>query len=286
MNSTPPRSPRPGRRNVRLTRRGRIVATAAAGTVVATLVAATVALTVPDDSADGSDAPRSLTVAEGWRSGQVYEAVDKALHLALGSTRAAAASAKLKLPTEAHGNPEGYLYPTTYPLLPGTTPAALLNRMVETAARKFGGRMAASERNDMNTYQAVTVASVVQAESGAPKDMGKVSRIIHNRLARGMPLQMDSTVDYALNRPAAPAGERDTAIDSPYNSYSQMGLPPTPIGNPGEEALRAALAPAPGDWLYFVTVAPGDTRFSATYEQQMANVAELKHRGPPAHASS
>lgn len=127
----------------------------------------------------------------------------------------------------------------------------------------------------MNVYQTVTIASLVQAEAATKADMGKVARVVFNRLERGMPLQMDSTINYALNRFTLKTTENDTRVESPYNSYQRMGLPPTPIDNPGEEAMRAALSPTPGDWLYFVTVKPGDTRFTASYAEHLRNVAEF-----------
>lgn len=84
------------------------------------------------------------------------------------------------------------------------------------------------------------------------------------------------------------ATTEDTRIDSPYNSYQRMGLPPTPIGNPGEEAMRAAINPTPGDWLYFVTVKRGDTRFTADYAEHQANVAEFNRieQSPSAEAAA
>jgi UPF0755 protein len=90
-----------------------------------------------------------------------------------------------------------------------------------------------------------------------------------------MPLQMDSTINYALGRSTLKTTDKDTKIDSPYNSYQRMGLPPTPIANPGDEAMTAAINPTPGDWLYFVTVKPGDTRFTADYAEHQRNVAEF-----------
>ena len=90
-----------------------------------------------------------------------------------------------------------------------------------------------------------------------------------------MPLQMDSTLNYALNRSTLDTTAADTRIDSPYNSYQRLGLPPTPIDNPGEQALHAAISPTPGNWLYFVTVAPGDTRFTASYREHQRNVDEF-----------
>ena len=187
------------------------------------------------------------------------------------------AQRRLELPAEAKGNPEGYLFPATYPIDSRTTPASLLRYMVDTAGTRFAAPRvtAGAQRSGVTVYETVNIASIVQAEADTPEDMGKVARVIYNRLARRMPLQMDSTLNYALNRSTLDTTAADTRIDSPYNSYVRQGLPPTPIGNPGEHALNAAVGPPPGDWLYFVTVAPGDTRFTADYEEHLRNVAEF-----------
>jgi UPF0755 protein len=224
--------------------------------------------------------PTSLVIPEGWRASQVYAAVDKALTLPPGTTKKSLGKLDLKLPNDAEGNPEGYLFPATYPLEQDgkkATPDSLLSAMVDTANKKFNGApiAAGAQRNAMNVYQAVTIASIVQAEAGTKADMAKVARVVFNRLERGMPLQMDSTINYALGRSTLRTTEADTRIESPYNSYQRMGLPPTPIANPGEDAMRAAISPAPGDWLYFVTVKPGDTRFTADYAEHQRNVAEF-----------
>ncbi|MER7407314.1 endolytic transglycosylase MltG [Streptomyces sp. NPDC000070] len=265
--NTPPRS------TIRLTRRGRIALVATGAVVVGTAVAVPLLTLAPEE--DGR--PTTLVIPEGWRASQVYAAVDKALALPAGSTKKSLAKAALKLPNDAEGNPEGYLFPATYPLQEKTTPEKLLALMVDTANETFNGApiAAGAQRNAMNVYQAVTIASIVQAEAATRADMGKVARVIFNRLERGMPLQMDSTINYALNRSTLRTTADDTRIDSPYNSYQRMGLPPTPIDNPGEEAVRAAINPPPGDWLYFVTVRPGDTRFTADYREHTRNVAEF-----------
>lgn len=265
--NTPPRS------TIRLTRRGR-VALIATGAVMAGTAVAVPLLSL---ESEGESRPTSLVIPEGWRSGQIYEAVDKALALPVGSTKKSIAKAGLKLPNDAEGNPEGYLFPATYPLEKKSTPTLLLSFMVNTANKKFNGApvAAGAQRNAMNVYQAVTIASIVQAEAATKADMGKVARVIFNRLERGMPLQMDSTINYALNRATLKTSSSDTRVESPYNSYQRMGLPPTPIDNPGEDAMRAAINPPPGDWLYFVTVKPGDTRFTANYEEHQRNVAEF-----------
>ena len=111
------------------------------------------------------------------------------------------------------------------------------------------------------------VASLIQAE-GDPKDFAKISRVIYNRLKIGMPLQLDTTVQYILKkRGSVFLSTKSTLINSPYNTYRKYGLPPTPIGNPGIEAMKAALTPAEGDWLYFITVKPGDTRFTKSHDE-------------------
>lgn len=266
----------PSRSTIRLTRRGRF-ALATLGAVVAGTAVAVPLLIMKGDA---EARPTALVVPAGWRASQVYAAIDKTLDLPAGTTKKSLAKADLKLPNEAEGNPEGYLFPGTYPLPGKPTPHKLLSRMVDTANKKFNGApiAAGAQRNAMNVYQAVTVASIVQAEAATKADMGRIARVVFNRLERGMPLQMESTVNYALGRTKPGTTEADTKVDSPYNSFQRMGLPPTPIDSPGEDAVRAAINPAPGDWLYFVTVKPGDTRFTADYAEHQRNVAESHAR--------
>jgi UPF0755 protein len=108
----------------------------------------------------------------------------------------------------------------------------------------------------------LTIASIVQAE-GDEKDFSRVSTVIRNRLEIGMPLQMDSTVHFVKKvRGEIFLSTKSTLINSPYNTYKKYGLPPGPIGNPGTAAMQAALQPEAGNWLFFITVAPGDTRFT------------------------
>ncbi|WP_405809793.1 endolytic transglycosylase MltG [Streptomyces sp. NBC_00210] len=270
-NESPSAAPR---RRLRLSRRGRLVLTLGA------IVALGAAVLVPLLLKQAAQEKRTLLVPEGWRASQVYAAVDEALDQPPGTTAKAAGTAKLKLPAEAKGNPEGYLFPATYPIDAKTTPTSLLSYMVNTANKRLGSDRLTSgvQRSRMTVYQTVNIASIVQAEADTPQDMGKVARVIYNRIAKRMPLQMDSTLNYALNRSTLDTTAADTRIDSPYNSYQRLGLPPTPIANPGEQALHAAISPTPGNWLYFVTVAPGDTRFTASYREHQRNVDEFNAR--------
>jgi UPF0755 protein len=123
--------------------------------------------------------------------------------------------------------------------------------------------------------QVLTIASIVQAEGRATPDLPKVARVIENRLAKAMPLQMDSTVHF-ISRRRGKAGTSDAErrSASPYNTYLAAGLPPGPIDSPGLSAMQAALNPTPGPWLYFVAVNPatGETRFAVTAAAHAANV--------------
>ncbi len=125
-------------------------------------------------------------------------------------------------------------------------------------------------------HDVVVEASIAQKEARSADDMAKVTRVLDNRIAIGMPLQLDSTVSYAVGatgKVTTTAAQR--ATDSPYNTYLHPGLPAGPISNPGADALRAALSPADGTWLYFVTVnlQTGETRFATTIAEHNANVA-------------
>ena len=113
------------------------------------------------------------------------------------------------------------------------------------------------------------MASLVQAEGGRLSDYPKIARVIYNRLANGMPLQLDSTVLYGLNKFGILASDMDLTSPSPYNTYKHKGLPPGPIDSPGNAAIQAVLHPASGNWLYFVTVNPktGETLFTSSETQ-------------------
>jgi UPF0755 protein len=136
--------------------------------------------------------------------------------------------------------------------------------------------------NGLDAYQVVTVASIVEKEGVIAKNLAKVSRVIYNRLAREMPLQMDSTVLYSLGQDGGPVTPADLQIKSPYNTYLNTGLTPTPICFPSAGALDAALHPATGQWLYFTLVSEDGTEaFSTTYAGQVAAEKLAQQRGLP-----
>ncbi|MDQ3484373.1 MAG: endolytic transglycosylase MltG [Actinomycetota bacterium] len=220
----------------------------------------------------------TVTIPEGLRAKEILTRIVQQTDFTRKQVDAAYAdTAGLKLPDYAKGDPEGYLFPSTYELAPNTDAADLLRAMVD----RFKARADSLELEDRadklgySPHDVVTIASLVQAEAGSA-DMTKVASVVYNRLDVPMALQFDSTLHYAVDsRGEILAGRALREIDSPYNTYQLQGLPPTPIDSPGEEALVAALEPAKTDFIYFVTVdlKTGETRFAATYAEHQRNVA-------------
>lgn len=174
----------------------------------------------------------------------------------------------------AAGFAQGLLGTGMYQVMPHETDAALAHQMVARfLAVAAGSRLAAVARAyGLSAYDEVVVASLVQEEGVYRMNMSKVARVVYNRLARGMALQMDSTVLYAEGRDSGKVTSGDLQVDSPFNTYLHSGLPPTPIAVPSPEAIDAALHPTPGSWLYFVLVSKsGREAFATTYAQQVAN---------------
>jgi UPF0755 protein len=212
-----------------------------------------------------------VTVPEGQTVAQVLERLAEQTGTPLADLQTvAAAPAELGLPPYANGMLEGFLFPATYDIEPDTTPAEMLRPMVARTVQVL-------DQLQVPVEQRLTVlakASIVQAESRTVEQMGMVARVVENRLADGMPLQMDSTVNYASGKTGITTTPEDRANPSPYNTYANPGLPPGAIDNPGEAALRAVLNPTPGPWRYFVVVDPdtGDTRFAETAAEHQRNV--------------
>jgi len=175
---------------------------------------------------------------------------------------------------------EGYLFPETY-LVPRTTTAAqivgvMVQRFVEVALPDIRD---AARAHEMSLREAVTLASLIEKETGLPDERARISRVFHNRLERGMRLQCDPTVHYALYR-AGQAVHRlsfkDLEFDSPWNTYAVRGLPPGPIASPGQASLEASVQPDEGEVLYFVASPEGGHRFSEDLASHQKAVAEWR----------
>jgi UPF0755 protein len=177
---------------------------------------------------------------------------------------------------------EGLLFPDTYRVDQNEDEQAVLARMVtklDEVATELGYADAAA-RVGRQPYEVLIVASLVEAEAKVDGDRAKIARVIYNRLQQGMTLGIDATVYYALQRKGGPLTRTDLAVDSPYNTRVNPGLPPTPIGLPGRASLEAAINPEPGPWLYYVlSDEEGHHAFSESYEEFQRNVAEAREKG-------
>ncbi|WP_327723707.1 endolytic transglycosylase MltG [Streptomyces europaeiscabiei] len=231
----------------------------------------------------------NFTIREGLRNREIYSLIDKELGLDKGTTEEVAEKkwASLGLPDWANDNDdikdplEGFLYPSTYPVAKGMKPEAVLKEMVDLAKAKYEELDLEGKAKGLkleNPLQVLTVASLVQAEGKYKKDFLKVSRVVYNRLAENNTetyglLDFDSTVNYLRGESKLATGSVNSLrqIDDPYNTYKFTGLPPGPIDNPGEVAIKAALKPAKGDWYYFVSINEDETLFAVTNEEHNRN---------------
>ncbi|WP_445442014.1 endolytic transglycosylase MltG [Clavibacter sp. km1a] len=220
-----------------------------------------------------SQVQAKVTIPEGQTAAQAFELVAEGTGTPVADLEAAAADrAALGIPAEAPSI-EGYLFPATYDFPPGTPAADMVKAMVERTFQSLDqAGVPAADR-----HRVLTMAALIQKEARFEGDFYKVSRVFQNRIDVGMPLQSDATVAYgaqSVGRVTTTDAER--ADDNPYNTYVHPGLPVGPISNPGDLAIKAAMAPADGPWLYFVTVntITGDTVFSQSYDEHLKAVAQ------------
>ncbi|MBV7695519.1 endolytic transglycosylase MltG [Streptomyces sp. TRM70350] len=227
----------------------------------------------------------NVMVTPGQRNVAVYNKIDEKLGLESGTTRDVAEKQykSLGLPSWANNNGdikdplEGFLFPGTYPAAKGMKPEAVLREMVAQANRQYGQYdldAKAKALNLKNPLQVITVASLVQAEGKTEDDFRKMAEVIYNRLSPDNTetyqlLQFDSTFNYLKGESNIHISEDEiNSNQDPYNTYTQKGLPPGPIGNPGAEALKAALNPTDEGWLYFVaTDGRNRTEFARTHDE-------------------
>lgn len=222
---------------------------------------------------------KGTTIPEGLWANEIYARLSDATEIPVDEYKKAAESSDLKLPAEAKGKVEGWLFPSTYEFPEDATAIQQLNTMIAMTTEELEKAKVPQDEWE----RTLTVASIVEGEAGAA-DRGKVARVVENRLKEvdgptvGM-LQMDSTVHYVYQE-RGKAGTTDAmrADDSPYNTYRHKGLPPGPINNPGAAAIEAAANPDEGDWLFFVTVNPdsGETKFARSQTDHDNNVKEFE----------
>ena len=222
---------------------------------------------------DPSRIPNLIIIRDGQRLSEISESI---INFGISKIELEKSIRKVFLPEMFKSkNIEGFLYPAQYSFSKSVDGdeilSAMLNRFI-SATKDIDW----SNEREFTPFEIMVIASLVQTE-GTPDVFGKVSRVIYNRLEKRMPLQFDSTVHYALGR----RGEIrvslvDTKVKNRYNTFVYPGLPPGPIGSPTKPAIDAALNPEVGNWLYFVTVKPFDTRFTNSYDQFLEWKAEYK----------
>lgn len=206
----------------------------------------------------------TVTIPEGFRNAQVIERLSEELSINRADLETAIENSMERLPAAAV-NLEGYLFPATYKFDPNISADQVIRVLVDRTEQELSKYEIALK----DSFDVIRTASVIQLEARHEEDFFKVSRVIQNRLEKGMLLQMDSTVNYGTGGTKITTTDAQRADRNLYNTYVHKGLPVGPIGNPGAVAIEAALRPADGDWLYFVTVnlKTGETVFSETFAQ-------------------
>ena len=226
----------------------------------------------------------NITLIEGWNWRQIRQQL--ADESGLKHDASTLSDAELAQALELPGSSvEGWLFPDTYQVNRGSSELALLRRARDTMEKRLQKAWQARAENlPLKTpYEALTLASIVEKETGAPADRHMVAAVFVNRLKKGMRLQTDPTVIYGLGDDFdGNLRRRDLETDTPYNSYTRAGLPPTPIAMPGLASINAVLHPADSDALYFVARGDGTSQFSSSLEDHNAavNRYQLRRRNP------
>ena len=229
----------------------------------------------------GDVATVKVTFPEGWTLAQMAERLDERglveedAFLLLVTRQGDTLRASFRVPAHL----EGYLFPDTYAFPVGVDARAIAQQMLSNFERRVAqGRADEIKRSGRPLSEIVTIASLIEREAAAAKDRPLIAGVIYNRLERGMPLQIDATVQYARGAHKARLLYRDLLVDSPYNTYKISGLPPGPIASPGMASIEAALAPAESEYLYYVARADGSHVFGRTLAEHNHNIAVVRRR--------
>jgi cell division protein YceG involved in septum cleavage len=263
-------------------RRRRLIAAAVVVIVVIGIVAGAAALIHHYTAGDGSSPPPSqaahgvkeITIPEGYDRHQIG---DLAKQDGLKGDYVKASESVKGFNPAKYGadNPsslEGFLFPATYELPRHPTVDDLIGRQLDAFKQYFSKvDLSYAKSKNLTPYDVLIIASMIEREAIIEKDRPLIAAVIYNRLREDMPLQIDATIRYAENNWTKPLSESDLHIDSPYNTYTNTTLPPTPIGNPGLASIKAAAHPANVNYLYYVAKTNGCGHFfTASYQQFLA----------------
>ena len=220
-----------------------------------------------------------LTIPEGFTVAQIAGKLAATDQFAKDEVTKALKSKDLIVPLRPKGvtSLEGLLFPDTYGIEPDDTAIGVIQKMLDQLEVVLSRYQLSTAPQKLSPYQLLIVASMIEREAKVEADRPKIAAVIYNRLAAGRKLEVDATVRYAVGHARLTA--QDLGSPSPYNTYVHTGLPPTPIAAPGEAAIRAALQPADGDWLYYVLEAKGQHFFTASEDEFLDKKQECEAEG-------
>jgi len=225
----------------------------------------------------GKTASKSFTIPEGYTLAQITESLAEKGLIRETIFKDLLANGQFDYPfvknLKGPGRFEGYLFPETYSISLDSTEKDIINVMLAGMDRQMAEIKFAEKARELNlsVHQALTIASMIEREAKKDQDRPLISSVIQNRLRRGMKLQIDATVEYALGGHREKIYYKDLEVDSSYNTYKYEGLPPGPIASPGRNSLLAAVNPAQTNYLYYVAKPDGTHAFAATLAEHNEN---------------
>jgi UPF0755 protein len=228
-----------------------------------------IAVTIPEGYTLKQIADRLVAAGVLKSAGDFYAVVGESAKLGDKPDATVADGYPFLLSRSEGTSAEGFLFPDTYRFTAGMDPAAVVRKFLD------GYKDKVAVLDPAPAYRTLVIASLVQAEVKDPADQAKVADIINRRLDKGMPLQLDSTVNYVTGKNDSAVSLKDRDTPSLWNTYLHAGLPPSPIDNPGLSAIRAALSPTPNPYLYFLTTPDGTVIYSKTLVEH--NAAKQKY---------
>jgi UPF0755 protein len=235
---------------------------------------------VLDLLAKGPSTGIPVTIPEGFTVAQIVDKLAATEQFTKAEVEQALKSKDLIVTNRPKGEDslEGLLFPDTYGIEPDDTAVGVIQEMADQLEVVLSRYQLSTAPQDLTPYQLLIVASMIEREAKVDADRPKIAAVIYNRLAAGKRLEIDATVEYAVGHGNLTA--RDLRSSSPYNTYTSVGLPPTPIAAPGEAAIKAALHPADGDWIYYVLATKeGEHAFTESYQEFLKLKAEAKAKG-------
>lgn len=200
-----------------------------------------------------------ITLPEGFRARDIYSFLPNNFG---------------QMPIEFFEEHEGYLFPETYFISPDMNVTELKELLLKTAEERHSKIINSGGAANLTTKEIIILASLIEREAKDYESKKMVSGILQNRLEANMPLQVDAVFDYLLNKESNELTLDDLAIDSPFNTYTHIGLPPQPISNPGEESIRAVIEPTKSNYFYYLTSSNGEFHYAKTFEEHKKNKAK------------